>query len=191
MALMDLLFGKKEGEQKADPIAGKARQGQLSALLTQEEALRKFRGMTPTEGAISQNVQSDIRSEERGIKGRAEDLKRRLQMLRAQQGLTNSAVGRGAALRIEDETQKRLQRLRRSAAGRAREGRLRTASGLINVGSQILGSQNAPIQFRDIKGQRQGGLAPALGLGLGAAFGGAGGASLGYSLGSNLQQLNR
>jgi hypothetical protein len=173
----DLLFGKEEGGSAADPIAADVRRVQLKALQTQEKGLDSANKLSPEEMA-----KKSATLEKNQILGSAADARRQLQQSIAQRGLGRSSIGLAQEKGIGMQTGRDIAAIDASLPQRT----LGYTGQLTGLGTQVGASQNAPIQMRDIKGQRQGGISGLLGAGAGAMMGGPQGAAVGMNVGQGL-----
>lgn len=191
MALIDLLLGKKDPGAPPDPIANDVRRVQRRGLKLQDQSMDEYgKEFETPKSAYDQQAQLEVNSEIKPLFADRTNLRRRLQSIIAQKGMGDSSQGLTEELSQEQSANAQIGGIQSSLPGRIRDLRFERPSRAIALGSQVMGSQNAPIDFYGRKPSRQGGLLPVVTAGIGGLLGGPAGATVGLGAGQAMQGYN-
>ena len=183
--IQDALFGKKQGASKADPIAQDVRRVQLQALNTQEQGLGEMNKALAYDP--SKRAAFDIARQKTLATSGLQDQRRELQAQIARRGLGNSSIGLNAALGLQKQTGDQVRQIEASRPQLQQQLAEQRANKFLQAGGNVMASQNAPIQFRDVEGKRGGGISGLLGAAAGGLMTGSPqGAMAGYNIGTGM-----
>jgi hypothetical protein len=191
-------FSGESKTYKADPLAGDINNAAKTGLGYLTSGADKLKGVYDQDP--SELVNTQIGTENKMIRGAANDALRRTQSLIAQRGMGNSSIGLGQQVNQAKQVNTQLGLNSASGIQRLRDMQLQNGQGIMNLGNSLYapkaGANAAGIQMQDIKGPRSGGYGQLAMAGLGAAIGGyagggqgaAQGAQIGSSLGGSMQR---
>jgi hypothetical protein len=195
----DFLLGKKQGAVKQDQIAGLIRGAQAQGIASSQKGLSEL-----NEALDAQNPENmarmQVAQQEKGLLTSAQDARRRAQQLMAQRGLSGSSLGLASDRSITQSVGDQRAALQAALPQLIQERRLENAQARMQAGQGLFGGLGGAqgVQFRNIAGQRSGGLlgigaalAPVAGQVIGGLYGGAPGAMAGGQAGTGLSSALR
>jgi hypothetical protein len=192
MSVLDFIVGKKDPGKAPDPISEDIKRAQTRATLFQEKILDDHQSRILDGPSVEDEARQDTDTQLNFLQGERGDANRRLQELMAQRGLGpgTSSVSRGLYNSQENDFNERADQIRASVPARIRQLREERAGQTVGLGSRVLASQNAPIDFYGRQPERSGGILPLLTGAAGGMMGGYGGFAAGVGAGQYLQGQN-